>query len=272
MTDPGTVPEKPGHYDRTAPGTVPGFPGHYGGDAIPLSRALLRSLEALLPPDSPPPGLLLNGPLGIPLYDLALQHLDPPPIPCFVDTGLYPPEVHELLHDRYRSGHFPLRFFRNDPALQAARDGLLHLSQLPPDQLREARMLTRASNVAYNASEPAVRLLLWEVPFRAFLAASPCVLLPTTWGEEPERAYFERQGGTLIVRPLLHWLGRSVSCTGPSGDTDRAGDGLIDRAMQMDAPAREAFLASHLPPEQRQAALQETARRLALWKSPPKGV
>lgn len=229
---------------------------------IEIAHAVVRSAE-VLPGDHV--GVLFSGGARSELlWDLVRVHRDDA-VPVFVDTGLYPSEVHDALHRRYAAGGFPLEIRRNDDALRAVADGRMQVHALAPETHALVRQLTAADSVPYSMSEPVVRRLLFDLPM-AGVRDSYDVLF--SGDRDPTHAYFEREGRAVVVRPLL---GLDVNGAGtvPAPFPPDPVEDVVERAMAMAEPARTEYVEERLralPDITLEEVLGRVRERLVLWK------
>src|SRR5487761_2166402 len=249
---------------------------------LEIARSVVRSAEVL---GGERAGVLFDGsPASSLAWRVIRDHRDDA-VPVFVDTGLYAPEVHELLRTMFATGDFPIAFHRNDDALRLCAAGRLDVSRHPPDQLSEARLFTTADSVPYSMREPVVRRLLLDRPLEAVYASYDVLFAPDRWEEDPALPFMERVGNAVVVRPLLPMsaedvvglvrdLGLSVADVGKSAaeDVGKQADPFeefVERAMAMAEPARTTYIEERVgafPGWTTARVLVFVEERLALWK------
>ncbi len=240
----------------------PGLSSTLSASAIDIARAVVRSAEVL--PDTRVGVLFSGGPRSELLWDLVCAHRDDA-APVFIDTGLYPPEIHEALHRRYAKGDFPVEIRRNDDALRTVADGRLQVTRLPAHLQTLARQLTTADSVPYSMSETVVRRLLFDIPMAEVREAYDVLF---AGDRDPTHAFFEREGRAVVVRPLLGLQINGAGTVPEPLPADPLGD-LVERAMAMAEPARTEYVRSRLPefPGTTLADVQERIRNgLGVWK------
>src|SRR5487761_2276699 len=87
---------------------------------LEIARSVVRSAEVL---GGERAGVLFDGSPASSLAWRVVRDQRDDTVPVFVDTGLFPSEVHELLRTMFATGDFPIAFHRNDDALRLCAAG-----------------------------------------------------------------------------------------------------------------------------------------------------
>ncbi len=165
------------------------------GSYLPITMSLIDSISEI--GFSGKVGVLWSGGKNSSvLWDIVSREMDCTPV--FIDHGLHPQETHELMHRMFRKGNFQVDIIRNDRVLGNIREGKVYLSDGAHD---------------YTMSDPLVYRELYVNPLIEATKKYSILFAGNRWSRRPEDSYlkyFERNGSSLIVRPILHWTESEV--------------------------------------------------------------
>jgi phosphoadenosine phosphosulfate reductase len=145
------------------------------------------------------------------LWHMVTQITDADPV--FIDTGLFPPETHQLLHDTFRKGNFAVKFYRNDDVLKAIHDSRIHRDEIQGDQRVNYDRMTNQPTVPFTLSNFAAKALLYDAPLESVMRDYDVVFRGDRKNRRQENYYLQfvaRGGKALVVHPLLHWTEEDV--------------------------------------------------------------
>ena len=181
------------------------------------------------------------------LWHMVAQRADADPI--FIDTGLYPIETHNYLHEMFKKGNFPVKFYRNDDVLKAVHDSRIYRDEIQGEQRRNYDRMTSQASVPFTMSNFVAKALLFDVPHISAMQDYDVLFSGERKNRRQENyylVYISKSVKAFVVRPLLHWdegdvwryiIGNNL----PANERYRSGYRIVDSIEDPHSDSRPAW-------------------------------
>lgn len=133
--------------------------------------------------------------------------------PVFIEHGRHPQGTHDLLHEMFKKGNFPVAFYTDGEVIKHVRDWKLHVDELPANRRESWNKIQPGDVVPYTLDNFAVRHFVFDEQFAQIRRDFDLVFMGSRQDRRKEDyylPYIEHDGGRHVVRPLLHWDERNV--------------------------------------------------------------